>query len=92
MNTLPKLLITSCAMCIAMAANAAVAPNGDDTSRISNGGTGYIGLTQSAGLPRTNEMNPKAAAAPKHNRAAQKMGSYGTVSGPATHPMWGTPD
>ena len=92
MNTLPKLLIASCTMCLAMAANAGVAPNGDDTSRISNGGTGYIGLTQSAGQPRTSDMKARHAAMPKHNRETQKMGSYGTASGPATHPMWGTPD
>ena len=30
--------------------------NGDDTSRISNGGTGFVGVTQSAGQARTMDQ------------------------------------
>ncbi|MEO5672412.1 MAG: hypothetical protein ABIR26_17125 [Ramlibacter sp.] len=61
MKTSSQLLIASCAMGLAMAASAGTAMNGDDTSRITNGGTGYIGLTQSAGQPRPMPMKFVAA-------------------------------
>lgn len=56
MNTTAKLLISSCALGLTLAANAGVAMNGDDTSRITNGGTGFIGVTQSVGQPRTMDQ------------------------------------
>lgn len=53
MNTTAKLLISSCALGLTLAATAGTAMNGDDTSRITNGGTGFIGVTESVGQPRT---------------------------------------
>ena len=52
MNTLPKLLVTCAAAFLAFGANAGSTASMTDGSRITNGGTGFIGVTQSAGQPR----------------------------------------
>lgn len=73
MKTSTQLLIGSCALGLALAASAGTALNGDDTSRISNGGTGYIGLTQSAGQPRA--MGVKHVAAVPSGEASTMVGA-----------------
>jgi hypothetical protein len=52
MNTLPKLLVTCAAAFLAFGANAGSTASMNDGSRITNGGTGFIGVTESAGQPR----------------------------------------
>ena len=52
MNHATKLLLGTTAIFMAVAANAAATMPGQDGYHYSNGGTGYIGLTESAGQPR----------------------------------------
>jgi hypothetical protein len=52
MNTTSRLLITCATAFVALSANAGSAASMTDGSRITNGGTGFIGVTQSAGQPR----------------------------------------
>ena len=54
MNTFSKFLIISGALCLGAAANAGTTTSASDASHITNGSTGYIGLTQSAGEPRSS--------------------------------------
>jgi hypothetical protein len=58
MKTFSTVLLSSCAMCLALAANAGTASRSSDAMPITNGGTGFIGVTQSAGQP--NAMNTGA--------------------------------
>lgn len=47
-------------VCLAFSLGASAAGQMSDSSHITNGGTGYIGLTESAGQPRTMRARPMA--------------------------------
>ena len=85
MKTFPQLLAASCALGLALAANAGTAMNGDDTSRITNGGSGFIGVTQSVGQPRRVET---AMWMP----SAQSVERYPTRAGEASTMVNGRPN
>jgi hypothetical protein len=52
MKTISCLLISCATAFVAVSANAGSAASMTDGSHITNGGTGFIGVTQSAGQPR----------------------------------------
>lgn len=99
-------LLAAAAVCT-FAAHAQAGVNAVDVPHISNGSTGFIGLTESA--PRTNRMGaaPDAAMAmrpampatsqearPDEPRAEtlRTRGDAAAPSHPLMHPTWGTPD
>src|SRR6478609_2717670 len=62
MNHATRLLLGTTALFVAVAASAAPTMPGQDGYHYSNGGTGYIGLTASAGQPRMNMDRTSMAA------------------------------
>jgi hypothetical protein len=77
MNITRKLIMTAGALCMAVGANAA--------NDITNGGTGYIGLTESAGQPRAMQSRTKAF-------AANSTMSFPSAAGEATTMVNGRPN
>ncbi len=96
-------LLAAAAVCATFAAHAEMRVNAADLPRISNGGTGYIGLTASATtsgrMPTMSEAaTTHAAATPSMSQeatptydGAKTLGS-GPMSDPRMHRGWGTPD
>lgn len=79
MKTFPRLLISGAAACLALAAQAGTAMNASEMGRITNGGTGYIGLTQSAGQPRPMEMAMEMASTQAVSRIPVAAGEASTM-------------
>jgi hypothetical protein len=80
MNTATRLLLATSTLFLAAAANAAPAAPGQDAYHQTNGGTGYIGLTESAGQPRA--MNAKkewTASSQMANRTPMAAGEATTM-------------
>ncbi|MEO7391896.1 MAG: hypothetical protein ABIU58_06955 [Ramlibacter sp.] len=85
MNAFPKLLITTCALGLALAATAGTSMGGSADSKITNGGTGFIGVTESAGQPRVAEMKMWMT-------AAQSVSAIPTAAGEASTMVNGNPN
>ncbi|MES3000738.1 MAG: hypothetical protein V4787_08600 [Pseudomonadota bacterium] len=80
MNTATKLLLSSAALFTAFAASAAPAMPGQDAYHQTNGGTGYIGLTESAGQARTmNTDKVWTASSQMVNRTPTAAGEASTM-------------
>lgn len=52
MNRFPNLMLCATLACGAAAAQAGTSLKAADLPRITNGGTGFVGVTESAGMPR----------------------------------------
>lgn len=80
MNTTTRILLSTAALFTSIAANAAGAMPGQDAYHQTNGGTGYIGLTESAGQPRaTNAGKMWTASSPMANRTPMAAGEATTM-------------
>lgn len=103
MNRFATSLIAAAALGCTFAANAAIKVNAADLPHITNGGTGFIGVTESATM-KTERMSAAAATTPKSHTGwmpatsqeasptydTQTLGA-GPMSDPRMHRLWGTP-
>jgi hypothetical protein len=97
-------LLAAAAVCCTFAAQAQTRVNAADLPHITNGGTGYIGLTASAMTSeRMPMMSPAATTAtgstPSMSQEARAdqptlrtLGGAAAWSDPRMHRAWGTPD
>jgi hypothetical protein len=101
-------LAAAAAVCCTFAAHAGMKINAADVPHISNGGTGYIGVTASAmtsdrmaamsttptaaTTTRTDWTPSMSQEAAATYDAAKTLGGSGRMSDPRMHRAWGTPD
>lgn len=78
MTAYSKLLISSAAVCLAVAANAGTAMNAPE-ARITNGGTGFIGVMQSADQPRNTNARVWMLSAESISRIPSSAGEASTM-------------
>lgn len=79
MNFSRNFLISFGALSMAFAANAGATMNTPAMAPITNGGTGYIGLTDSAGQPRTSQSRPWMASTQTTMRVPGSAGEASTM-------------
>ena len=106
MNRFAALLAAAAAaVCCTFAAQAGTRVNAADLPHISNGGTGYIGLTESATTPdrlpkMSDAATTRAGSTPPMSQEARAdqatLRTLGSGAAPAAdarmHRAWGTPD
>jgi hypothetical protein len=99
MNRLATPLFAAALALGAVAAHASMRVNAADLPHITNGGTGFIGLTASAGQPAMDTMHDwsRVSTAPyaSQERGApdtRAMGGHAMPAAAGMHRAWGTPD
>jgi len=71
MKTSTQLILSAAAACFSIGVHAAMPVNAADLPRISNGGTGFIGLTDSAGTQRQAYMHSRTTTSSVPNQAGE---------------------
>jgi hypothetical protein len=103
MNRIATPLLAVAIACSAFSAHASMHVDAATLPHVTNGGTGFIGVTASASMDRMDSSRDGArwstASAREQSQergetvsALQTMGSNAMPAAPATHRSWGTPD
>lgn len=79
MKSFSTLLIGSGILCLSVAAGAGTAVHASQSVPITNGGTGYIGLTESAGQPRVAAASTWVASRDAVSRIPNRAGEASTM-------------